>query len=47
MLTSYLYFRQLIQEALNKQTYSQFLTYAQNQFPNNPDEVSNDTNINL
>ncbi|XP_050441104.1 Golgi resident protein GCP60 isoform X2 [Adelges cooleyi] len=30
--------KQLIQEALNKQTYSQFLTYAQNQFPNNPDE---------
>ena len=33
-------FRRAIKDALNQQTYLQFKTYAEQQYPGNPDQVS-------
>lgn len=39
------YFRQQIQEALNKQTYHQFLAYAQQTHPGEPEKVGETVNL--
>jgi len=34
-------YRRQIQEALNQQTYHQFKSYAEQQYPGNPEQVNN------
>lgn len=40
-----LFFRRQIQDALNQQTYHQFKTYAEQQFPDNPEQVNDRNNF--